>query len=105
MSWLAQFCIGLVVVIVALIAILIWLGTRRFNTAKKDRVELSPREQQVLSLIAEGKQDKQVAVALGITRSTVKNFGTSIREKLGAQNRTHAVILAIKSGQLKVKGD
>ena len=53
---------------------------------------LSPRETEVLQLIAEGKTNTQVALALGVTVHTVKFHLASVYRKLGVQNRTEAVV-------------
>jgi DNA-binding NarL/FixJ family response regulator len=62
--------------------------------------ELSPREREVLLLVAEGLQTKQIAVALSITERTVKFHVNSIFHKLGAENRAQAVALAAQRGLL-----
>lgn len=61
---------------------------------------LSEREQQVLGLVAEGLANKQIAGRLGISERTVKFHVTSILNKLGADNRAHAVALAAQRGLL-----
>ncbi len=55
---------------------------------------LSEREMAVLRHLAEGRQNKEIAADLGLAEPTVKMHVTSICRKLGAQNRTQAVILA-----------
>jgi DNA-binding NarL/FixJ family response regulator len=55
---------------------------------------LSQREREVLRLIAGGQSNKQIARTLGITERTVKFHVTSVLNKLGAENRAHAVALA-----------
>jgi DNA-binding NarL/FixJ family response regulator len=55
---------------------------------------LSAREREVLSLVARGHANKQIAHALGVTERTVKFHLTSIFNKLGADNRAQAVALA-----------
>jgi DNA-binding NarL/FixJ family response regulator len=61
---------------------------------------LTEREREVLSLIASGQPDKQIARALSISERTVKFHATSIRNKLGADTRAQAVVLAIQRGLL-----
>jgi DNA-binding NarL/FixJ family response regulator len=61
---------------------------------------LTPREQQVLELLAEGLPNKAIAVRLGISDQTVKFHVASISAKLGATNRTEAVRLALRRGLL-----
>lgn len=60
-------------------------------------MHLSERENQVLLLVAAGYENKQVARQLGISRLTVRNYMLSICRKLGAVNRTHAVVVAIRT--------
>ena len=62
--------------------------------------ELSPRERDVLVLVARGDPDKVIAETLGIAESTVKNHVQSILSKLGAKNRTQAASLAREYGLL-----
>jgi len=58
--------------------------------------ELSPREREVLALLAEGLPTKQIARSLGITERTVKFHVASLFAKLGASNRAQAVALAAR---------
>jgi DNA-binding NarL/FixJ family response regulator len=55
---------------------------------------LSPREQEVLSLVAAGLTNKQIADRLVVSASTTKFHLTSLLNKLGADNRTQAVFRA-----------
>jgi len=59
---------------------------------------LSLRERQILSLIASGYINKEVANEFGISEHTIKNHMTHILEKLEVCDRTHAVVLAIQNG-------
>ena len=59
---------------------------------------LTAREQQVLTLVAEGKTNKEIASALSITERTVKFHVGAIMGKLGATNRTEAVRFANQRG-------
>ena len=63
---------------------------------------LTPREMDVLQLLAEGLPNKTIAKHLGISDQTVKFHLASICGKLGAQNRTDAVRLAIQRGLIAV---
>ena len=60
--------------------------------------ELTPRELQVLDLIARGLPNKTIAVELSISDHTVKFHINSILGKLGAQSRTDAVVRATRMG-------
>jgi DNA-binding NarL/FixJ family response regulator len=59
---------------------------------------LTPREVQVLELLAEGLANKAIAAQLGISDQTVKFHVASISGKLGAVNRTDAVRRAVRRG-------
>ena len=59
---------------------------------------LTPRELDVLALVAEGRSNKAIAEALGISDQTVKFHVAAIIGKLGAANRTEAVRRAVRRG-------
>ena len=59
---------------------------------------LSPTEVRVLRMIADGNSNKDVAAQLGITEEAVKGQVRNILSKLGARDRTHAAVLAMKRG-------
>lgn len=59
---------------------------------------LSPREIEVLALLAEGASNKAIAFRLGISEHTVKFHVTSVMAKLNAGSRTEAVTLGIRQG-------
>jgi DNA-binding NarL/FixJ family response regulator len=59
---------------------------------------LSEREIKVLSLIAAGKSNREVAAQLAISEETAKTHVRNILAKLGANDRTHAVTLALQRG-------
>ena len=59
---------------------------------------LTPRESEVLALLAEGLPNKSIAGRLGITEHTAKFHVNAILRKLGAQSRTEAVVLATRRG-------
>src|SRR5687767_4721508 len=59
---------------------------------------LTPRESEVLALLADGLSNKTIARALGISDETVKFHLTAIFGKLGASNRTDAVRRAMARG-------
>ena len=58
--------------------------------------ELSPREQEVLNLIAQGANNREIATKLYISHKTVKNHVTSILSKLNLRDRTQAALLVSK---------
>ncbi|NJP07049.1 MAG: helix-turn-helix transcriptional regulator [Chloroflexaceae bacterium] len=53
---------------------------------------LTPQEQRVIALVAEGKTDNEIAQDLGIARSTVVHYVRSICQKLRSPNRTAAAV-------------
>jgi DNA-binding NarL/FixJ family response regulator len=61
---------------------------------------LSSREIEVLTLVAQGNSNKRVALRLGVVEETIKAHMKSIAAKLGANDRTHAVTIALKRGIL-----
>jgi DNA-binding NarL/FixJ family response regulator len=64
--------------------------------------ELAVRELDVLRLIAAGNANKEIAAQLSITEETVKSHVTSILSKLAANDRTHAVTIALKRGIIEI---
>ena len=63
---------------------------------------LTEREIQVLRLIAAGNANKQIADELSISEATVKSRITNILSKLGANDRAHAVTIALKRGIIEL---
>ncbi len=61
---------------------------------------LSPRQTQVLELMAEGMTNKEIGAELGVTERTVKAYAQELYDKLGARNRAGAVAEAAKHGLL-----
>jgi DNA-binding NarL/FixJ family response regulator len=60
--------------------------------------ELTPRQVDILRLVAGGNANKQIAHQLSISEQTVKSHITAIMSKLGANDRTHAVAIGLKRG-------
>ena len=63
-----------------------------------EAIPLTPRENEVLQLLAQGMTNKAIALDLGITDHTVKFHVNAIMGKLGAQSRTEAVVRATQLG-------
>ncbi len=61
---------------------------------------LSPRQQQVLELMAEGMTNSEIGEQLGVTERTVKAYAQELYDKLGVRNRAGAVAEAAKLGLL-----
>jgi DNA-binding NarL/FixJ family response regulator len=68
-------------------------------------VPLSAREIEVLDYIARGNSNKEIARALKISDQTVKNHITSILRKLAVNDRTQAVVYALRRGWIKLSAD
>jgi DNA-binding NarL/FixJ family response regulator len=64
--------------------------------------ELSPRELEVLRLLAEGKPNKLIGVAMSITEVTVKSHVQSLFKKLNVLSRTEAIAVANRRGLLRL---
>ena len=72
----------------------------RAASGAERRPELSPREVEVLGLVAHGKSNKEIAAALDIAENTVKNHLKNILEKLHLENRVQAATFAFREGLL-----
>ncbi|MGC8878792.1 MAG: response regulator [Anaerolineae bacterium] len=85
-----------------------WLA-RRFHSLSIDEIPdeaigpLSPREMEILRYIAQGRSNKEIAYQLGISRQTVKNHMSSILRKLAVEDRTQAVMYAVRRGWIRVQ--
>jgi DNA-binding NarL/FixJ family response regulator len=64
---------------------------------------LSDREMEVLSCVVGGMSNKEIASSLGISHQTVKNHVTSILRKFNVDDRTQAVVYALKHGWVTLK--
>jgi DNA-binding NarL/FixJ family response regulator len=62
---------------------------------------LTAREREVLRLLAGGYSNREIARALSMAEGTVKNHVSSILSKLGVRDRTRAVLMAVKAGELE----
>lgn len=71
---------------------------RRRIPAELPPTALTPREQQIVRLIAGGLSNKEIGVQLGVSEKTVKSHLGHIFSKLKISGRTSAAVLAIKSG-------
>ncbi len=67
--------------------------------------ELTPREREVLTLLADGLNGESIAVQLVLSPDTVRTHVRNAMEKLGARTRTHAIVLALRTGEIAMQFD
>jgi DNA-binding NarL/FixJ family response regulator len=73
----------------------LWLRTRQRKTSLSG-VPLTPREREILEMIADGATDKEIAAAFGAPRSTVQKQVARLLRRIGVRNRAAAV--AVREG-------
>jgi DNA-binding NarL/FixJ family response regulator len=78
------------------------VASKLLRQVSQDFQPLTPRELEVLGLVAQGMQNKEIAARLVITERTVKFYVSSILAKLGAGNRTEAVAIAAQRGLISL---
>jgi DNA-binding NarL/FixJ family response regulator len=66
-------------------------------------VLLTQRERQILTYVADGNTNKQIANILEISEQTIKNHVSAILRKLNANDRAHAVVLAFRRGFISLE--
>ncbi len=71
------------------------------SSAERSDVEMTEREHQVLALLADGRNNREIAAALFISQNTVKSHVSNLLEKLGVGNRVQAVVRAYRDGLLR----
>jgi DNA-binding NarL/FixJ family response regulator len=77
------------------------LAVTRVNTVNPDEADaarrvasLTPQQFRVLSMLCSGQSNKRIALQLDVSEATVKAHMTAVLEKMGAENRTQAVLIA-----------
>jgi DNA-binding CsgD family transcriptional regulator len=73
-------------------------GPFEADQAALDRLGITPREHEILVLIAQGLSNREIAGRLFVSENTVKTHSSRLFEKLGAKRRTQAVQLAKEAG-------
>ena len=66
---------------------------------------LTNRETQIMRYIADGNTNKEIGVALGISEQTIKSHVSAILRKINANDRAHAVALAIRNSWISANGN
>jgi NarL family two-component system response regulator LiaR len=74
---------------------------RRGDAGADPGASLTPREHEVLELIAAGRSNKRIALELGIAEKTVKTHVGHLMAKLGVSDRTQAALLAVRRGLVR----
>ena len=73
-------------------------GPFTLNTGKVDELAITPRELEILQLIAGGLSNREIAEKLFVSENTVKTHSSRVFDKLGARRRTQAVQLGKEFG-------
>jgi DNA-binding CsgD family transcriptional regulator len=68
------------------------------NSKKQEELEITPRELEILELIAKGMSNREIAEKLFVSENTVKTHSSRVFDKLGAKRRTQAVQLGKEFG-------
>ncbi len=85
-----------------------WLADRNVwqreetGASQLQAFRLSPREMEILELVAQGSSNKEIAFLLSISQQTVKNHMTAILRKLKVEDRTQAAITALRNGWVRL---
>ncbi len=74
---------------------------RRRTAAAQQQVELTPREVEVIRMVTEGRTDREMGDALGVSERTIRYHLTGVFNKLGVSSRPEAVARAMEHGLLR----
>ena len=74
------------------------VGSFMHTTARKPAHELTPRQREVLQLLAEGRSNKEVATLLDLGLSTVETHRANLMQKLNLHNTAEIVLYAVRKG-------
>src|SRR5690606_34601174 len=75
------------------------LRSRRGSSGKQTKLaDLTQREQEILGLMCQGRDDSEIGQTLGISRHTVRNHVASIYGKIGIHRRGAAIVSALERG-------
>ena len=74
------------------------VGPFEINSGKVDELSITPRELEILQLIADGLSNREIAEKLFVSENTVKTHSSRVFDKLGARRRTQAVQLGKEFG-------
>lgn len=71
----------------------------------EQKCPLSPRETEILALIAAGMENKAIAKMLNLSAQTIRTYVSHAMTSLDVQNRTRAVVLALQYGWIAFPGE
>ncbi|GAB4578773.1 MAG: response regulator transcription factor [Anaerolineales bacterium] len=81
-----------------------WMASKlRAKEEDDEDEEVTPYQMDILQMVAEGKTNKEIALAFDVDPRTVESHIYRICKKIGANNRTHAVVMAMEKGWIKLK--
>src|SRR5207249_3923039 len=73
--------------------VLDWVLRNVHPPGQPEPERLSPQEQRIVAIVAEGKTNREIAAVLGLSPKTVKNYLHNIFEKLGISRRSQAAVM------------
>lgn len=79
------------------------IGGEASNSSEDAYAALTPRERQVLKLVAEGYSNKEIAASLSLAPKTVMAHRANLMDKLGIHNRSKLIQFAIRMGVIQVE--